>query len=122
MITSLTGISDVMVADAPVFAEVAESFREFVGGAVLVAHNAKFDYGFLRQEFRRLGQEFRCPTLCTVVAMRKYFPGLESYKLSRLCAEFGISLEQHHRAMCDAEATVELLRMVNGKRLGDGVG
>ncbi len=120
MITSLTGISDEMVAEAPVFAEVAEKFREFVGGAVFVAHNAKFDYGFLRQEFRRMGEAFRCPTLCTVVAMRKYYPGLESYKLSRLCAEFGISLDQHHRALCDAEATAELLKLINGKRVRAG--
>ena len=116
MITRLTGISDAMVADAPVFIQVAQEFRRFVGGAVFVAHNAKFDYGFLRQEFRRVGEEFHCPTLCTVVMMRKFFPGLESYKLIRLCEEFGIALDSHHRALCDAEATAQLLMLINAKR------
>ncbi len=107
-----------MVADAPIFAEIADEFRTFVGDAVFVAHSAPFDYGFLRSEFARLGQNFRRPTLCTVVAMRKLYPGLPSYKLSRLCAEFSIPLETHHRALCDAEATAGLLKLVNFKRLG----
>ena len=117
IITQLTGINDEMVADSPSFAEIADQFRDFVDEAVIVAHNAAFDYGFLRDEFARLGQPFRRPTMCTVVAMRKYYPGLESYKLSRLCQEFSISLNSHHRAMCDAEATAELLNLINLKRL-----
>jgi DNA polymerase-3 subunit epsilon len=115
-ITRLTGISDAMVADAPKFQEIAESFREFAGKAVFVAHNAQFDYGFLREEFRRLGQNFRSPTLCTVVATRKYFPGLPSYGLASLTHYFGIPLASHHRALCDAEATAELLILINGIR------
>lgn len=115
-ITRLTGISDAMVNDAPKFSEIAQTFREFVGNAVFVAHNAQFDYGFLREEFKRLGQNFRCPTLCTVVAMRKFFPGLPAYGLAPLFAYFGISLSSHHRALCDAEATAELLLLINEKR------
>jgi len=115
-ISRLTGICDAMVADAPKFQEIAESFREFVGKAVFVAHNAQFDYSFLREEFRRLGQNFRCPTLCTVVATRKYFPGLPSYSLAGLTQYFGIPLASHHRALCDAEATAELLILINGLR------
>lgn len=115
-ITRLTGISDAMVADAPKFAEVSKRFRDFVGTAVFVAHNAKFDYGFIKEEFRRLGQNFRCPTLCTVVAMRRFFPGLPSYGLARLSKCFGIPLQSHHRALCDAEATAELLVFINEKR------
>ncbi len=115
-ITRLTGISDQMVANSPKFADVAQEFRDFVGNAVFVAHNAQFDYGFIRQEYGRLGQDFRRPTLCTVVAMRKFFPGLPSYKLSGLTEYFRIPLPSHHRALCDAEATAELLKLVNGKR------
>ncbi len=115
-ITRLTGISDAMVEDAPKFQEIADSFLEFVGKAVFVAHNASFDYGFLREEYRRLGQNFRSPTLCTVVATRKYFPGLPSYGLAALTHYFGIPLATHHRALCDAEATAELLIRINGKR------
>lgn len=115
-ITSLTGISDEMVAGAPKFREISQAFRDFVGKAVFVAHNAKFDHAFLREEFRRLDQDFRCPTLCTVVAMRKFYPGLPSYGLARLAGHFGIPLATHHRALCDAEATAELLFLINAKR------
>jgi len=115
-IVGLTGITDSMVADAPRFEEIADSFREFVGEAVFVAHRVKFDHGFIRAEFQRLGQEFRCPTLCTVVSMRRYFPGLPSYGLGPLCATLGIPLESHHRALCDARATAELLKRINGER------
>lgn len=116
-IVGLTGITDAMVADAPTFEAVADAFREFVGEAVFVAHRVKFDYGFIRSEFGRIDQDFRCPTLCTVVAMRRYFPGLPSYGLGALCRELGIPLESHHRALCDARATAELLKRINAKRL-----
>lgn len=115
-ITRLTGISDEMVKDAPKFSEIAKAFRKFVGTAVFVAHNASFDYGFVRDEFRRLEESFRCPTLCTVVAMRRFFPGLPSYSLASLTKHFGIPLETHHRALCDARATAGLLQLINGKR------
>jgi DNA polymerase-3 subunit epsilon len=115
-ITRLTGINDAMVRGAPRFAEVADGLREFVGDAVFVAHNAAFDHGFLRAEFARSGVDFRRPTLCTVAAMRRFFPGLESYSLGKLCRHFKIPLVSHHRALCDAEATAELLKMVQRKR------
>lgn len=115
-IVELTGITDEMVSTAPVFAEIADEFREFVGSAVFVAHRVSFDYGFLREEFRRLEEDFRCPTLCTVVASRKLFPGLSSYGLANLCREFSISLDSHHRALCDAKATAEILLKINAKR------
>ncbi|WP_411827710.1 exonuclease domain-containing protein [Luteolibacter sp. AS25] len=116
-IVKLTGISDEMVSNAPEFEKVASKFREFVGDAVFVAHSINFDYGFIRDEFRRIGEEFRCPTLCTVVGMRKFYPGLPSYGLAALAREFQIPLNSHHRAMCDAKATAGLLKLINGKRL-----
>lgn len=116
-IVQLTGITDEMVADAPPFAEIADEFRSFVGNAVFAAHRAAFDYGFLRAEFERLERDFRCPTLCTVVAARRHFPGLASYGLANLCREFDISLASHHRALCDARATAEILLKINRKRM-----
>ena len=106
-----------MVAKAPPFEAVADAFRAFVGDAVFVAHRVKFDYGFIRSEFGRIGQDFRCPTLCTVVAMHRYFPGLPSYGLGALCRALDIPLESHHRALCDARATAELLKKINSKRV-----
>ncbi len=115
-ITRLTGINSAMVADAPTFADIAPALSEFLQGAVFVAHNAKFDYGFIRAEFTRLEMPFAMPQLCTVVNMRRYYPGLTSYSLGNLCQHFDIKLTNHHRALDDATATVELLKMINARR------
>lgn len=116
-IVSLTGITDDMVADAPLFADIADEFREFLDKAVFVAHRAKFDYSFIKSEYERIGEELRCPRLCTVVESRRHFPGLPSYSLANLSTHFEISLESHHRALCDARATAEILIKINEKRL-----
>ncbi|MDX1678176.1 exonuclease domain-containing protein [Arsukibacterium sp.] len=115
-ITRLTGINSAMLTDAPTFADIAAKLSEFLQGAVFVAHNAKFDYGFIRAEFTRLDMPFAMPQLCTVVNMRRYYPGLQSYSLGKLCAEFDIKLTNHHRALDDAMATVELLKLINARR------
>ncbi|MBV2129024.1 exonuclease domain-containing protein [Arsukibacterium indicum] len=115
-ITRLTGINSAMVSEAPTFAEIAGKLSEFLQGAVFVAHNSKFDYGFIRSEFTRLDMPFAMPQLCTVVNMRRYYPGLQSYSLGKLCEEFDIKLTNHHRALDDATATVELLKLINARR------
>ncbi|MEM8709821.1 MAG: exonuclease domain-containing protein [Planctomycetota bacterium] len=116
-ITDLTGISNAMVRDAPTFGEVADRIEEQLMGALFVAHNATFDHGFLSDEFARLGRSFRYPRLCTVVHMRRHFPGSPSYSLARLCREHGISLDQHHRALSDALAAARLVQMIHQSRL-----
>lgn len=115
-ITQITGISNQMVATAPRFEEMAGKFNEFTKGAIFVAHNVRFDYGFIQREFQRLNLGYVRPRLCTVQEMRKNFPGLISYSLKNLTRHFNISLEQHHRALCDAKAATQLLFLVNGKR------
>ncbi|MEG3765574.1 exonuclease domain-containing protein [Alteromonas sp. 14N.309.X.WAT.G.H12] len=114
-ITRLTGITNAMVADAPVFAEVADTIDRFTQDCVFVAHNVNFDYGFVRQEFSRLEQSYRRPKLCTVRESRKHFPGLSSYSLAALTHHFDIAMEQHHRALSDAQAAAELLKMTQGR-------
>lgn len=116
-ITELTGIDNQMVANAPLFAEVAEQLRNFLTGCVFVAHNVNFDYGFIRAEYERLEQRFSMPKLCTVREMRKARPGLKSYSLANLTQHFGIDMSRHHRAMSDAEAAAELLFIINDSRL-----
>jgi DNA polymerase-3 subunit epsilon len=118
-ITSLTGIDNDMVAEAPLFAEVADDIDEFTQGCVFVAHNVNFDYGFIKEEFNRLERHFRRPKLCTVREMRKHYKGLPSYSLANLTKHFSIDMQRHHRAMSDAIAAGELLNMVNEKRLKD---
>ncbi len=115
-ITRLTGITNEMVADAPLFADIAESFQAFMEDAVFVAHNVRFDYGFLSAEYARLDMRFRYPTLCTCQSMRQLFKGLPSYGLANLSRHFGIPLESHHRALCDAEAAAGLLLKINERR------
>ncbi|MBW8880054.1 MAG: VRR-NUC domain-containing protein [Asticcacaulis sp.] len=116
-ITQLTGISNDMVRDAPKFAEIADDLAAFLSGAVFVAHNVNFDHGFIAAEYRRLERRFHAPKLCTVAGMRKYYPGHGSYSLGALTREYGIRLDNHHRALDDARAAAELLHLVNEKRL-----
>ena len=115
-ITKLTGITNDMVKDAPLFEQIAEDFSEFLGDAIFAAHNVNFDYGFIKAEYERVGIRFRAPKICTCRSMRKYYPGYKSYGLKNLCAQFHISLDSHHRALCDARAAAQLLFLVNDKR------
>jgi DNA polymerase-3 subunit epsilon len=121
-IQRLTGISAAMVEDAPYFSDIADDFEAFLKNSIFVAHNVEFDYGFIAREFGRIGRAFRYPKLCTCASMRKLYPGRRSYSLASLCRSFDISLTQHHRALCDAEAAAELLLLINEKRPQSAVG
>jgi DNA polymerase III subunit epsilon len=111
-ITNLTGISNEMVEDAPKFYEVAKQIVEFTEGMTIVAHNAKFDYSFLREEFRSLGFNFKRNLLDTVTLSRKLFPGYPSYSLGNICANLGIEIQDRHRAAGDALATTRLFELL----------
>jgi len=115
-ITLITGITNEMVRGAPVFAELADSFIQFMGDGIFVAHNVNFDYAFISHEYHRLDRRFRFPKLCTSAGMRRRYPGHTSYGLAKLCELYGIELETHHRALCDARATGHLLNLMNLKR------
>jgi len=108
-ITTMTGISNQMVEDAPKFFEVAKTIYTMLEDRVFVAHNVGFDYSFIRQEFKSLGGNFQAAKLCTVRLGRKIIPGLPSYSLGNLCKHLGIVIKDRHRAAGDAEATVKVL-------------
>ena len=110
-IVELTGITQEMVKGQPKFHEVARRIVELTDGRVFVAHNARFDYGFLREEFGRLGYTFSRKQLCTVRLARKCLPGLKSYSLGNLIKHFGFTVAARHRALADAKATTELLQL-----------
>ncbi|WP_432719282.1 exonuclease domain-containing protein [Jeongeupia wiesaeckerbachi] len=102
-IQRLTGIDDAMVADAPTFAELAETVLAKLQGRVFVAHNARFDYGFLKQECQRLGLRFSAPVLCTVKLSRKLYPKEFKHSLDALVARHGLAIDgDRHRALSDA--------------------
>lgn len=111
-ITRLTGISNQMVADAPKFYEIARELVLMTEGRILVAHNAPFDYSFIREEFRRLGYDYRRKKKCTVQLSRRLLPGLPSYSLGAICRNLGIVNHARHRALGDAKATADLFRML----------
>jgi DNA polymerase-3 subunit epsilon len=115
-ITRLTGINHDMVQGAPVFAEVADTFMQFMGDGIFVAHSVNFDYGFISYEYERLERRFHFPKLCTCAGMRRRYPGHQSYSLGNLCETYDIDLKEHHRALCDARAAAQLLNLINQKR------
>ncbi len=107
-ITSLTGIDNGTVANAPTFAEVANDVLSITEDTIFVAHNVNFDYNVIRNEFKALGIDFNRKKLCTVRLSRKLLPGHKSYSLGKLCTDFHINIVDRHRARGDAEATVVL--------------
>ncbi|WP_148716584.1 exonuclease domain-containing protein [Chitinolyticbacter meiyuanensis] len=114
-IQSLTGINDEMVAGAPSFAELAEEVLLKLEGRVFVAHNARFDYGFLKNEFRRVGLSLRARVLCTVKLSRKLYPNEYKHNLDSLVARHGLKIEgERHRALTDAELLLQFLQAAHG--------
>jgi DNA polymerase-3 subunit epsilon len=116
-ITGLTGITNEMVADAPKFYEVAREIVKITEGKIVVGHNVNFDYGFMKEEFKRLGYQYERERLCTIKMSRKLIPGKRSYSLGKICSDLGILINERHRAAGDALATLKLLEyllFVNG--------
>ncbi|MCB9074110.1 MAG: ribonuclease H-like domain-containing protein [Chitinophagales bacterium] len=111
-ISTFTGITNRMVQDAPKFAEVAEQVLSKTAGKIFVAHNAKFDYGFIKHELKQLGIKFSRKTLDTVQLSRKTFPQYRSHSLGNICKDLNIQIDNRHRALGDAKATVKLLEKI----------
>ena len=109
-VASLTGISNDMVRDAPLFADVAPKWLDFVSDSVLVAHNAPFDTSFLNHEISRVypGHRMVNPHLCTVRLSRRAMPGLSNHRLETIASHFSIPIASRHRAGSDALATAEI--------------
>lgn len=102
-IQSLTGISDDMVKDAPTFAALADDIAARLTDRVFIAHNARFDYGFLKNEFRRTGHVFQPLVLCTVRLSRKLFPGFARHNLDAIAERHRLQVSARHRALGDAQ-------------------
>jgi len=111
-ITGLTGITSAMVEDAPSFEDVAHEIFERLNDRVFVAHNAHFDYSFIKKEFEAVGINWNSKKLCTVRLSRKIIPGLHSYGLGRLAESLGIRIPNRHRAGGDAQATAKIFEIL----------
>jgi len=103
-IQALTGITNAMVASAPSFSTVANDVRALLDGCVFVAHNARFDYGFLKHAFARLERSFSARVLCTVRLSRRLFPDADGHGLDALIVRHAIPVSERHRALGDARA------------------
>jgi DNA polymerase-3 subunit epsilon len=121
-IRGLTGIDDAMVANAPLFSEVAEKIYETLQGCVFVAHSVNFDYSFVKHALQACGYELNLKKLCTVRLSRKIIPGLPSYSLGKICAYLDINITNRHRAGGDAEATVKLFEILMARDTEDVIG
>ena len=122
VIQQFTGITEAMVADAPRFADVADALLARLEGRLFVAHNARFDYGFLRSEFRRLGRRFRAPVLCTVRLSRALTPDVRGHNLDAVMERYGIACDARHRALGDARVLADFLRIARERWPADKLG
>jgi len=116
VIQALTGITNDMVADAPAFGDLAPDLYGRLAGRIFVAHNARFDYGFLRSEFERAGLRFQARTLCTVKLSRRLYPGHSRHNLDSLIDRHGLRCDARHRALGDAQAVWQFLRIAAEER------
>lgn len=109
-IQALTGITDDMVARAPGFDDISGELKHRLEGRLLIAHNARFDYGFLRREFQRAGMRYRADVLCTVKLSRRLFPQHARHNLDTLMARHSIDCDARHRALGDARVLLRLMQ------------
>lgn len=111
-VQKLTKISPKMVHSAPKFHELAKRIVEITNHTTLVGHNIDFDYRMLRQEFKRLGYDFKINTIDTIPLAKKLIPEAPSYNLGKLVKSLGIPIMNQHRAAGDAKATLELFKLL----------
>jgi len=114
-IQALTGISDAMVADAPAFEEVAAPLLDILAGAVLVAHNVRFDHAFLLNELARIDVTLKVKTLCTVRLSRKLYPQHKGHGLDAILKRHGLQTMARHRAMGDVDVVLQWLQIATAE-------
>lgn len=111
-VSEVTNITDDMVKDAKTIEQVFPKILEFLGDSVIVAHNAGFDVGFLKQNAKNLGYEFDYTYLDTLSLAKDLFPEYKKYKLGRIAANLGIKVEVAHRALDDVDTTVKVFKVM----------
>lgn len=114
-VTEVTNITDDMVKDAETIEQVFPKILEFIEGSVLVAHNAPFDIGFLKQNAKRLGYEFDYTYLDTLSLAKDLFPNYKKYQLGKIAENLGIKVEVAHRALDDVDTTVKVFKVMVDK-------
>ena len=110
-ITALTGINQSMVQGKPTFEEMATTLKEELENKIFIAHNARFDYGFLKAAFKRVGIDFRPKVICTVKLSRLLFPNQKRHNLDTIIQTHGFKCSSRHRAMGDAEILLQFWQL-----------
>ena len=111
-IQRLTGIKNEMVCDLPSFHEIYAEVLKRLDGCIFVAHNARFDYGFLKNEFRRCDISFRAPVLCTVKLSRSLFPEYKRHNLDSIMDRHDLQCVARHRALGDAKVLFDFMKVL----------
>lgn len=111
MIISLTGISNEMLTAAPLFSDISKELMQLLDGCILVAHNARFDFGFLKNAFKNNGMTLKIPVLCTIKLFKKLYPELPKFNLDYLSTFFSVSTPIKHRANEDVQKLFNLLNI-----------
>ena len=114
LITRITGINTKMIEDAPSFMEIAHTLEKFTSDRIFIAHNAKFDFGFLKNEFDRVGIKFNPKILCSVKLSRGLYPNIKGHGLSAIIKRFDLPIMNRHRALDDAEMILEFFMRISG--------
>ena len=110
-IVSLTGLTDEMLKNAPVFSDIAKDVKQFMDGFIVLAHNATYDLGFLNEAFSKCGIKSNLQYLDTIKVAKLAYPGLKNYKLETLISELNLAEKQLHRAMADVQFTLKLYQL-----------
>jgi DNA polymerase-3 subunit epsilon len=121
-ITLLTGINERELENAPTFRKLKNRVKQLLDGAVFVAHNARFDYSFIKNEFQKQDEVFKSKLLCTVKLSRRLYPDIRGHNLDSIIERFKIKCDSRHRALPDARVLWEfmkILRKIHGDELLD---
>ncbi len=121
LIQGFTGISNEMVRGAPRFADLADEVFARLEGSLFVAHNVRFDYGFLKNEFKRLGREFQPRVLCTVKLSRALYPEHHRHGLDAVIARHGLSCAARHRALGDARVLWDFVQLAYAEKSPEAI-
>jgi DNA polymerase-3 subunit epsilon len=114
-IQKLTGISPQMVENQPSFEGIARELKQELEGKIFVAHNARFDYGFIKASFKRMGIDFKPKVLCTVKLSRLLFPNQARHNLDTIIHSHGLTVSARHRALGDADLLLQFWRVCESR-------
>lgn len=111
-ISALTGITNEMLVDAPYFEDIAQELLGILNHCVFVAHNARFDFGFIKNGFKRIGLSYQSPVLCTIKLLKQLHPAQEHYNLVYCAQSLGLTFTNHHRAQADVETLHQIIEQL----------